>query len=60
VQIAFEGTEDVFSADQRQALLAKLEATRKIEAEQIQRIWERAGYRSLPSEELARRVTFKV
>ena len=60
VQIAFEGAESVFSADQRQALLAKLEADRKIAAEQIQRGLARAGYRSLPSEELARRVTFKV
>ncbi|HEX5503814.1 MAG TPA: hypothetical protein VFW96_14415, partial [Thermomicrobiales bacterium] len=58
VQIAFEGVEGVFSPDQWQTPLATLEEGSKIEAEQVQRGLERAGYRSLPSAELARRVTF--
>lgn len=60
VQIAFTGIERVFSSDQRQTLLATLETGTTIEAEQVQRGLEQAGYRSFPSEELARRVTFKV
>ena len=60
VQIVFDGAADVFSCEQRMVLLEGLETDLQISAEQIQEILDRAGYRSLSHEELARRVTFKV